>query len=242
MSRQRGFTLVEILVISPVVMITIVIVLSFLFNLYGQLIQQGAKINLQSDAQTILFGLQDDLSFSSDFGTTKYSSLTDNYAPGGGWTYNSNPKTLILLAPAATANHRDPNRQAVYINQLGCTPGVSLETMQENPLAFNNIIYFVSGTNLYRRILSPPSTTNTCGTVYLKQTCPAANVTPTCQKDILLSNQLSSFGITYYNSSNTVITDPTTADKVKIDITLKTRAYAEDIYATSSITMRKLNQ
>lgn len=240
--KQRGFTLVEILVIAPVVMITIVITISFLFNLYGQLIQYGAKINLQSDAQTILFGLQDDLSFSKDFGTTKDTSLTDVYAPGGGWIYNSNPKTLILLSPAATANHRNPAREPVYINQLGCTPGVTLETMQENTLAVNNIIYFVSGTNLYKRILSPPTGTSMCGTPYLKQTCPSANATTTCLKDILLSNNVSSFDVTYYDSSNTAITDPTTADKVKVDITLSIKAFSENVYASSSLTMRKFNQ
>lgn len=239
--RQKGFTLVELLVIAPVVMVTIVIAISFLFSLYGQLIQQAAKLNLQSDAQTILFGLQDDLSFATEFSTTKDSSLTDPYAPSGGWTYNSTPKTLIVLSPATTANHRNPNRQTVYINQLGCTPGVSLETMQENPLAYNNIIYFVNGTNLYKRVLSPPAATNTCGTSFLKQTCPAANATTTCQKDILLSNNLSSFTITYYNSNNAVVTDPTTADKVKVDIELSVQAFAEVVKANSSLTMRKFN-
>lgn len=239
--KQKGFTLIEVLVIAPVVLVTIVIALSFLFSLYGQLIQQGAKLNLQSDAQTILFGLQDDLSFATEFSATKDTSLTDAYAPPGGWTYNSNPKTLIVLSPATTANHRNPNRLPVYINQLGCTPSVSLETMQENPLAYNNIIYFVNGTNLYKRILSPPTTTNTCGTSYLKQTCPAANATATCQKDILLSNNLSSFSITYYDSTNAVVTNPSAADKVKIDIELSVQAFAETVTANSSLTMRKFN-
>jgi type II secretory pathway pseudopilin PulG len=239
--KQKGFTLVELLVIAPVVMITIVIAISFLFNLYGQLIQQGAKLNLQSDAQTILFGLQDDLSFASDFSTVKDSSLTDTYAPSGGWAYNSTPPTLIIQSPASTANHRDPNRTAVYINQVGCTPGVPLETMQENPLAYNNIIYFASGSNLYKRILSPPTTTSTCGTSYLKQTCPATNTTTTCQKDILLSNNLASLTMTYYDSNNAVVTNPSLADKVKVDITLQVQAFAETVSATSSLTMRKFN-
>lgn len=241
MRKQHGFTLVELLVVAPVVMVTIVLTLSYLFNQYGQLTQQGVQLNLQSEAQTILFTLQDDLTFASEFSSSKDSSLSDSYAPGGGWNYNTTPSTLIVLSPATTASHRSANRETVYINQLGCTPNVDIETMQNNPVAFNNIIYFASGTNLYKRILAPTSGTNMCGSPYLRQSCPAANASPTCPKDILLTDKLNTFTVAYYDQNNNVINTPESSNRVKVTIQLKDKAYAEDVFGNSSISIRKLN-
>lgn len=237
-TNQQGFTLIEVLVITPVIMLTVIIMTSFLFNQYGQLTQQGALLNLQVESQNIVFSMQDDIFYTDSFNTTKNSNLTDSYQPTGGWTYNTNPQTLILSKPALTTNYRSENRQPVYINTYGC----GSSTLQDNSLLYNNVIYFASGTNLYKRTLSAPSSMSTCGTSYEKQTCPAAHVTASCRADILVTDKLNSFVLTYYDTGNNVVSDPTVAEKVKIDLQLKDKAFAEDIYATSSITLRKLNQ
>jgi competence protein ComGC len=237
MRRQAGFTLVEILIIAPIVMVTIVIMISFLFNQYGQLTQQGSQLNLNVEAQNIVFSMQDDIMFANAFTQGLNSGLVDDYEPGGGWVYNSTPSTLIISTPAETANHRSSNRQPVYIDTEGCDASV----LKDNSPLYNNVIYFVSGTNLYKRSVTAPSTMATCGTSYQKQNCPAANASASCPADRLLTDKLNSASFTYYDTNNTVVTDPELAEKVKIDLQLKDRAYAEDIYSTSTITLRKLN-
>lgn len=238
-TNTSGFTLVELLVIAPIMMIVIVSIMSYLFNQYGQLTQQGAQINLQAEAQNIVFSMQDDVFFADSFSSTKNANLSDTYQPPGGWTYNTTPSTLIISTPALTKSHRDSNRQFVYVNTLGCSPQ---ETMEENDVLYNNIIYFASGTNLYKRVLTAPTDMSTCGTSYLPQNCPAANATSTCPADKLLTNQLNSFTVTYYDTGNTIVSAPDTAEKIKVDLQLKDRAFAEDIYASSTITLRKVNQ
>jgi competence protein ComGC len=240
MSRlgTAGFTLVEVLVLSPIIMITIVITMTFLFNQYGQLTQQGAQLNLNVEAQNIAFSMQDDVFFASSFDQNKNDELVDAFQPSGGWRYNSNPATLIISTPALTANHRSPNRQPVYVDTEGCDASV----IANNAPLFNNVIYFVSGTRLYKRILTAPTGLATCGASYLKQSCPSASVTATCPADRLLTDKLQTASFTYYDTNNTVITNPELAEKLKVDLTLKDRAFAEDITATSSITLRKLNQ
>lgn len=237
--NSKGFTLVEILIISPVVMVTIVMLMSYLFNQYGQLTQQGAQLDLNVEVQNITFSMQDDLFFSKSFESNKNDNLDDSFAPGGGWTATSTPKTLILSTAALTKNYRDEDRQPVYIDTQGCTPQATLE---ENSILYNNIIYFVSGTTLYKRILTAPSTMATCGTPYQKQTCPAASATTSCPADRVLTTKLNSISYTYYDTNNVVTTTPENADKVTITMQLKDRAYAEDIFSTSSITLKKLNQ
>lgn len=236
--NQKGFTLVEILIITPVVMLTVILMTSYLFNEYGQLTQQGAQLNLQVEAQNIIFGMQDDVYFADAFNTGLNSGLVDTYQPSGGWKNNTTPQTLILSTPAMTANHRADNRKPVYINTLGCDASV----LTDNSVLYNNVIYFVNGTSLYKRIVSAPSSMSTCGTSYFKQTCPAANATTSCRADILVTDKLNSFTVTYYDTGNNVVTDPTLAEKIKVDMQLKDKAFAEDIYSDTSLTLRKLNQ
>lgn len=237
--QQTGFTLVEVLIMSPVVFITVVIITGYLFNQYGQLTQQGSSINLQVEAQNITFSMQDDIFFAKNFSDKSNNNLTDPYQPNGGWSYNSSPPTLIINTPAITASHRDPNRQPVYINTLGCSPQ---STLEQNDELYNNIIYFVSGSYLYKRILTAPSGMATCGNSHQRQTCPSANASQACPADRILTDKLSSMTLTYYDTNNNTVSSPLQAEKVKVAVNLKDRAYAEDITASSSITMRKLNQ
>jgi competence protein ComGC len=237
--KERGFTLVEILVISPIMMVTIIFLMSFLFSQYGQLTQQGALINLQVENQNITFSMQDDVFFARSFESDKNANLTDAYAPSGGWTYNTTPQTLILSTPALTANRRSANRTPVYINTEGCSP---IDVLQSNSELYNNVIYYVSGTNLYKRVLSAPSTMTTCGTSFMKQTCPQAQSSTACPPDRQLTDKLNSFTVTYYDTSNTVVATPEQAERITVTIQLKDKAFAEDIFSTNSITLRKLNQ
>jgi hypothetical protein len=237
MKHQAGFTLVELLVIAPVLMITIVYMMSFLFSQYGQLVQQGSQLDLQAEAQNITFSMQDDIFFATSFEKAMGSNLQDDFQPSGGWKYNTSPPTLILSTTALTKSRRDTDRAPVYINTLGCTPD---ETLKQNDVLYNNTIYFTSGTNLYKRTITAPASLSTCGTSYEKQSCPTA--TSTCVADKLLTDKLNSFTVTYYDTNNTTTTNPESAERIKVDLQLKDRAFAEDIYTTSSVTLRKLNQ
>lgn len=237
-TKANGFTLVEVLVLAPVVMITIIITMTFLFNQYGQLTQQGSQTNLNVESQNIVFSMQDDIFFANSFNKNINDELVDAFQPGGGWTYNSNPKTLIISTPALTSNRRSPNRQPVFVDTEGCDASV----IANNAPLYNNVIYFASGSNLYKRYLTAPAGLNTCGTSYLKQSCPAASATTDCPADRLMTDKLQSITYTYYDTNNVTTTDPELADKVKIDLTLKDRAFAEDISSTSSVTLKRLNQ
>ncbi len=235
---ESGFTLMEILIMSPVVFITVIVLVSYLFSQYGQLTQQGSLINLQVEAQNATFSMQDDIFFARAFNTTINGNLVDPFQPNGGWTYNSNPPRLIISTVATTAHHRSPDRKPVYINTYGCSPQ---DTLEKNDELYNNVIYFVSGTTLYKRILTAPSGMATCGTSYVKQTCPQANANNACPADRILTDRLQSMAITYYDTDNNVVSSPEAAEKVQVSLTLKDRAFAEDISANSNITMRKLN-
>ncbi len=235
--NQGGFTLVELIVIAPILMVTVIIMMSFLFNQFGQLTQEGARLRMVTDAQLVVLSMQDDVFFASAFMTTLNPGLTDPHEPSGGWDYATTPQTLIVSLPALTGSNRDPNREPVYIDTEGCDEAV----IETNAPLLNNVIYFAEGTNLYKRTVSAPEGVVTCGTSHDKQTCPEAFVTQDCPRDILLTDKLNEFTVTYFDSNNTEVTDPELAKRVKVDIELKDRAFAEDVFGNATITMKKLN-
>ncbi len=59
--------------------------------------------------------------------------------------------------------------------------------------------------------------------------------------DVLLTDKLNKFEITYYDSDNTEVSDPEVAKRIKVDVELKDRAFAEDVYGNATITIKKLN-
>jgi type II secretory pathway pseudopilin PulG len=237
--RERGFTLVELLVIGPVMLLATITAMTFLFNQYGQIVKQDGQLRLRMEAQNLLFGFQDDLWFANQFSSTINSNLSDPYEPSGGWSNATSPPTLIISLTALTTNQRDPNRQPVYINESTCTPP---DGDGANSILYNNTIYFLEGTNLYKRTLTAPAGLATCGTSYEKQTCPEANSSPTCRADPVLSDHVTSFSVTYYDEDNVVTATPEEAESVEVSLALTDKAFGEDVTATSNLRLRKLNQ
>ena len=242
--KPEGFTIVELLVVLPIYVLVVMVTFSSLLSRYGQLLKEAATVNLQLEAETSLIVLEDELIFATDFGETKSSDLTDAYAPSGGWTYNTNPDTLIIYETALTAGRRDPDRDFVYKNTYGCGSAY-------NPIAINNLIYFTKqNTNnsyktLYKRSIVP--TYSTCQTNYRKPSCPENVVVNGCTTDGIVSRNVVDFNIEYYDDNNVLINDESgspdlsLARKIKVTLTLGDRANGEDITVKTSVTMKRLN-
>lgn len=244
--KQGGFTLLEVLVVAPIFLITTFTLLGYLIDQYGQLVQKTAKLNLAIEAQSLLFVLEDELTFAHGYDETitddADSQLSDPNQPSGGWDFNTNPDTLIVQEYAATAHHRQANREFVYRNVYGCDAGV----IESNPIVLNNIIYFVEGTSLYKRTLTPGNTNTLCNSNYKKQTCPEAVATTDCPADVFVTDKVSDFNVEYLEENNQPLDDeagdsPTAARLVRVTLTLEDIAFGETVQESASLTIKNLN-
>jgi hypothetical protein len=95
----------------------------------------------------------------------------------------------------------------------------------------NNVIYYLSGTTLYRRVLADTAATGNSAIT----TCPAAHATASCPGDGDILDNVSSFSIQYYNAQNQQV-DPASARSVQLSVTLLLRKYNQNI--TSNYTTR----
>ncbi len=241
--NEGGFTLVEILIILPIVSITILVLVDFMVRTYFQLYKENAQVNLRLEAETMLLDLEDELLFATDYGNDMSSDLSDPHQPSGGWTYNTNPDTFIVHETTLTAPRRDPNRDFVYKNTYGCTGSNSAY----NPIALNNLMYFTSDNpendyyTLYRRTITPGY--STCGTNYKRKTCPEVSVgTNGCTAaDSKLTTKLKDIDLEYFDENNAIVSQPIQAERVKVTVTLAEKQYAEEIQIKASISMKKVN-
>jgi prepilin-type N-terminal cleavage/methylation domain-containing protein len=238
-SKQYGFTILEVIIVIPIASILSIVLATTIFEQYGQLLQNSARARMKMEGEVTLLSLEDELLFTTGYGQTKSSDLTDSNAPTGGWTHNTAPNdTLIVYETALTHDRRDPDREFVYKKQTNCSSSYNI--------ALNNLMYFtVKNTNnqyysLYRRTLVPQY--ETCGINYKKQTCPASSVVSPCDSaDALLSDKVVSFQIEYFDENNVATTDPAAAELIKMRLGLGERIYGESIDVESTISMKKVN-
>lgn len=238
-SKNTGFTLLEVLIVIPLASILSIVLASTIFDQYGQLLQNSARARLRMEGEITLLSLEDELLFTTGYGITKSADLTDSYAPTGGWTHATTPlESLIVYETALTADRRDPDREFVYKRQGSCASSYNI--------ALNNLMYFTTkNTNdayytLYRRTLTPQY--QTCGINYKQQTCPSATIVAPCTgADASLSNKVVDFQVDYFDQNNVATTDPATAELIKLHLTLGEKIYGKSIEVETTISMKKVN-
>lgn len=258
MRKNSGFTLVELVIAIPVILVVMGAVMGFLITMLTDFSNQRAKQNLNVSAQTALSQIEADVKLSSAF-LTKISDpdFTDTAAPSGGWTYEggtpvaepsaSRPyRVLILKTYATDANTLSDTRKPVYLNENGCAGNA----LYSNPVLSNTVIYFVNGTTLYRRILTDKKTTPAkCSTPFQVQSCPSG-----CQvEDTIILKNVKEFKANYYADSatsaalaniygNNPVDDGVLDSAVSVDVSFKhTVDPSSPIINSASLRMTRLN-
>ena len=207
MSRQRGFTLVELLVVMAVMSILSLTLANFITNWLQASSLAQKRTALLADAERTLDLLTADVRLSGS--VDQVNRWPDDNSPSGQFGWQSNSQTVILAKIATTSNNdvifSDP---AKYITQK------------------DNQIYYLSGGTLYRRTLASDSASDNATT-----TCPAAEATPACPADTVVAGGVSSLSFTYYDANNQIST-VADARSVQASITLSSKLNSKTITAT----------
>lgn len=256
--QTQGFTLIEVLLVFPMLLIAIAGMLAILIVILQQNTSARATLNVVYRTQQALDIMDNDIRYSSRFlvATDSMPVTTDAYGSNNSaqaWSYkdyDAQHRVLIVRAYSSTDNLLSDSRKNVYINQLGCTGS----TKYANPQLQYNIIYFIRNNTLYKRILVD-TTTATCDTPYQQQSCPIDVTYPrnsTCKADdeVLLENAASMTLQYYFNPSDTTpidafnSSDPTILDAAQsalITLTSTATVSGEPVTSTLLLRTNKLN-
>ena len=252
-SPTAGFTLVEMLVIAPIVLLTVATFVGILIYLTGETLIARTSNSLAYSVQDSLNTIEQDVTLSGSFLATNNVAIT---TPQG---YNNNAQafqnvststgtTLIINATATTDTPNSASRQVIPLDNL---PHACSSTMvNQNQVMTYNIVYFVKDNTLWRRTLMPSNyTTRGCSTPWQKPTCaPGQTGTMCVTEDMKLLDGVTSanFTVEYFVAANsttplTAAANPASTNTVRQSSLSTSNTATITIQATRSVAGKDVN-
>ncbi|AHB41981.1 hypothetical protein RAAC3_TM7C00001G0111 [Candidatus Saccharibacteria bacterium RAAC3_TM7_1] len=220
---SSGFTLVEMLIIAPIVILFIGGFVSLLVALTGDSLKRHAQNIMTYETQAALEDIETNAAKATSFLMTT-GTLQDKQGKGdtGGTAFTNTssgaPDTLIFTSPATTKNPYDATRGLVYTGSGTCD--------STKPVYAYTSVYFVnsSGT-IYKRTILP--TGSTCATPYQQGSCSEAIMSSSppayCQvKDEQLLSDVTDFSVQYLDSSGASIASSNATEAKAVNISIST--------------------
>lgn len=220
---QRGFTLIEMLVIAPIVILAIGAFLTVIISMTGEVLSSRASNVLTYNVQDALNRIEQDVKLSTTFLATNNITLVAGEAQG----YN-NDATAFTNVGGTSGTSLILNTLATTDNPLATTSGIVYQKDKPNacgdsrvadntPMSIN-IVYFVKNNTLWRRTIMPSNYTSLsvyCVAPWQQPSCAPGYTAVFCKtEDIKLVEGVTAanFNVSYYNSAastavNTVASD-----------------------------------
>lgn len=224
MKDQRGFTLIEMIIVASITSIMSIILAVFITNSLTNFTRQQTKTTLQSNTKIAVEVVARDIRAAKLIENN--NSQPDSNSPGApgnlySWVSTSGSgATLVLAIPARTATD-----DLIFIDSL------------HNNLYADNVVYFLDSDNiLYKRTIKNTSAAGNAAVT----TCPPASAGPGCPSDAKVVEDVADLNIIYYDATNAVTATPADAFSAKITLT-QTQIKGSHTYSsdyTTTVSMR----
>lgn len=241
-----GFTLVEILVIAPIVILAIGAFVALIITITGDVLRTKGSADLVYTTQDTLDRIEQDAVRAVEFRATSYTpqspngmgASTTDFDGGNAFTIGgSSPARLIIRSPTTNTQPLSSSRQLVFKNSPDCTDPTVPYTV--------DIIYFVKNSSLWRRILvgTTASAGASCTAPWQTATCSPGYTSTVCKaEDTELVTNLTSATVEYFDETGTTIPSASsTAVAVKVTLQTANTVAGRDSTNTSSLFVRRGN-
>ena len=243
-NKSAGFTLIEMLVVAPIVILLIGTIIYAIVQLTGDALSERASAELINDVHSSLDRIESDTKVSGAFLATNNMPLT---SPQGSDDSTANftsvtagDDALILNTFVTDANPNDPNRSLVYLANM--PNSCASANLEQNQVMTMNTVYFTkvnaSDVNeLWRRTLAVSGyTSRDCSgvTPWQRPSCTPGLSGTMCQaQDELLLSGVRESSIDSFNAASD--TSPS-ANAQNSNTT--TRQTAMDLTDTIQVTLK----
>jgi prepilin-type N-terminal cleavage/methylation domain-containing protein len=211
--KQNGFTLIELIIVSALIGVIAVVISQFYSNRLTDYAREFTTTELESNTKQALETMQLDIK-SAQY-VEANNNLSDAYNTGG-WT--TGISVLVLQVPAL-----DSSGNPIWIDGY------------HTSLWSNEIVYFVSGNVLYRRLLA---NSNAPGDTAVS-TCPAGTGGG-CPVDGKVIENVASMQLQYFDDNNATTTLPNLVHTIGVTLTQSQSTFGNTYTSTltSSATLR----
>jgi competence protein ComGC len=223
-SLQQGFTLIEMLVIAPIVVLAIGAFLTVIISMTGEVLSSRGANTLAYNVQDALNRIDQDVRLSTTFLATNNITLTAGEAQG----YNNDAtnftnvggtsgRSLILNSLATNDNPTALTSGLVYLTDKPNT--CASNRVQDNTPMSINIVYFVKDNTLWRRTIMPSNyaagTSVYCSAPWQQPSCAPGYTAVFCKtNDIKLVEGIgeTGFRLQYFTSANATSANATASN------------------------------
>ena len=215
-----GFTLVEIMIIAPIVILFIGAFIALVVNLTGESLRLREKNAAAYEVQEALNDIEMNVALAVSFHTATASVASPQGKNNSTANFTNEtagqPDALIMKAAATTRNPADPNRQLIYTGAGACNA--------RNVVYQYYTIYFVSNQTLYKRTILPQQPA--CAVPWQRGSCAesvvATNPSICKREDEKLLENVESLDVTYYSdsSSSTPLADSEASDATSVSVAI----------------------
>lgn len=267
-SFTKGFTLIEMVVVAPIVILAIGTFITLIISLTGEVISSRGSNVLTYNIQDTLNRMEQDVKLSASFLATNSVSLTSSNPQGRGSVNSITDfkavdevygQALILSVYATNGNPTTPGTSLVYLADKPSDCSDYSQYSHNTPLIIN-VVYFVDNAGtLWRRTIMPSDYNDPskyCGSVPWQQ--------PSCIDDasrdsFCVTNDekmvdhvgILGLSIQYFTAASDttplVVSDSTTnvqlepATTVSVSITAKTNLAGRDVTRNGIMRMSRID-
>lgn len=207
---QGGFTLVEMMVIAPLVILLIGLFITYIVTTTGESAKQTDKNAISYEIQGGLNIIEEDANRAVDYLSSVTSTNTEfpisnkQGSDEGTAGYSANSNHLLMKMPATTNSSFSDDRSLVYLNYPDSSCDVSTITLNDS--LYYLVAYFVRDGSLWRRVIMGSYGGNSlCSgyTPWQQATCSPTTMAGSpplyCKAtDVELVENVSSFTTNYY--------------------------------------------
>jgi Tfp pilus assembly protein PilE len=250
--HARGFTLVEVLIISPIVILAIGGFVALMVTMVSDVLVTRDESALTYEAQSALDRIEQDVRLSTQFLNTtdalsEPQGSNNNFTGTAAFTNTSN--SLLLSTLATDKNPASAERWLTYYdNQPNSCEGDE----QFNRVLQTKIIYFIKDGSLWRRSVVPNWNTDqdnnetVCSSVWQLNSCSPGYTAARCQTDDeKLMDNITSLNVEYFASpssdTNLGASGATNATSVNVTINSQKTTAGNVITDSSNVRVTKLN-
>ena len=236
-SLQKGFTLIEMLVVAPVVILTIGAFLTVIISMTGEVLSSRASTALAYNIQDALNQIETDVKLSTTYLATNNIELTASEQQGynnDGTSFSNvgytNGTSLILNMLVTDGNPIATTSQVVFLTNKpnGCS---SNKVFTNTPMTMN-VVYFIKNdsnnvSSLWRRTIMPSNYADgasvSCTAPWQRPSCAPNYTSSFCKTNdekLVEGVSPSDFVVQYFSSAagttpNTIASNPASIPSVR---------------------------
>lgn len=221
---HTGFTLVEMLVVAPIVILIIAGFIAVMINMTGDILASREKSSMTFATQDALDRLEQDIKLSAQFlsttGTLSSPQGSNNLTAAFTATPSGSQTSNLLLSAFATTGSpvNTEGRSLVYLSNSpnACA---SVGKTYNQPLSIM-VVYFLNGSTLWRRTIVPTGG-SFCDPPWQRNSCADGQTAALCRaKDEKILENVTAFKVDYCSRSGACAgVTPQMADGIQASIT-----------------------